>query len=143
MLIPETYVRDLPVRLGLYRRIGALATDGESEAMAAELVDRFGALPEEVDNLLQVMALKRGCRQAGVERVEAGPKGMVLQFRGNAFANPGGLVGWLGHAEGRDPAAAGPQAGDQRGRWRSADRIKTAREVLRSLNRIATQAKAA
>ena len=45
MLIPETYVRDLPVRLGLYRRIGALASDAETEAMAAELVDRFGPLP--------------------------------------------------------------------------------------------------
>ena len=44
VLIPETYVRDLPVRLGLYRRIGALTSDAESEAMAAELVDRFGPL---------------------------------------------------------------------------------------------------
>ena len=51
VLIPEAYVRDLPVRLGLYRRIGALASDAETEAMAAELVDRFGALPTEVDNL--------------------------------------------------------------------------------------------
>ena len=57
VLIPETYVRDLPVRLGLYRRIGALASDAETEAMAAELVDRFGSLPPELDNLLQVVAL--------------------------------------------------------------------------------------
>ena len=88
-------MRDLPVRLGLYRRIGALASDAETEAMAAELVDRFGPLPEEVENLLQVMALKRVCREAGVEKLEAGPKGMVLTFRGNAFRNPAGLVAWL------------------------------------------------
>ena len=74
MLIPEEYVRDLPVRLGLYRRIGALTSDAESEAMAAELVDRFGPLPEEVENLLQVVALKRACREAGVEKLEAGPE---------------------------------------------------------------------
>ena len=66
VLIPDNYVRDLPVRLGLYRRIGALASDAETEAMAAELVDRFGPLPPEVDNLLGVVALKRACREAGV-----------------------------------------------------------------------------
>ncbi|MEO8716471.1 MAG: transcription-repair coupling factor, partial [Acetobacteraceae bacterium] len=59
VLIPEAYVKDLPVRLGLYRRIGGLASDEETDAMAAELVDRFGALPEEVDNLLAVVSLKR------------------------------------------------------------------------------------
>jgi transcription-repair coupling factor (superfamily II helicase) len=95
VLIPEDYVSDLPVRLGLYRRIAALSSDAETEAMAAELVDRFGTLPEEVENLLQVVRLKRACQAAGVERLEAGPKGMVLSFRGNAFANPAGLVAWL------------------------------------------------
>ena len=75
MLIPEDYVRDLPVRLGLYRRIGALANEAEIEAMAAELADRFGTLPPEVENLLQVVAIKRalprgrggeaGCRAEG------------------------------------------------------------------------------
>ena len=106
MLIPEAYVRDLPVRLGLYRRIGGLTSDAETEAMAAELVDRFGKLPEEVENLLQVVTLKRLCREAGVEKLEAGPKGMVVGFRGNAFRNPAGLValasaraaGWSGCA---------------------------------------------
>ena len=142
VLIPEIYVRDLPVRLGLYRRIGTLASDGESEAMAAELVDRFGALPAEVDNLLQVMALKRACREAGVERLEAGPKGMVLQFRGNSFSNPAGLVAWLGTQKGavrlrpdHKLAIAREMAVDER--------IKTARETLRSLNRLVNQAKAA
>ncbi len=101
VLIPEDYVRDLPVRLGLYRRIGSLASDAESDAMAAELVDRFGTLPSEVENLLQVVALKRACREAGVEKLEAGPKGMVLQFRGNAFRNPAGLVAWLGSQGGK------------------------------------------
>ncbi|GCE79203.1 transcription-repair coupling factor [Komagataeibacter oboediens] len=95
VLIPDTYVTDLPVRLGLYRRIAALANDAEVEAMEAELVDRFGTLPDEVRNLLDVVTLKRMCREAGVERLEAGPKGMVIQFRGNTFANPAGLVAWI------------------------------------------------
>jgi transcription-repair coupling factor (superfamily II helicase) len=142
VLIPDTYVRDLPVRLGLYRRIGTLASDQESEAMAAELVDRFGPLPEEVDNLLQVVALKRECREAGVERLEAGPKGMVFQFRGNVFRNPGGLVAWLGaqkHAIRLRPdhKLAVTREMDVAGR------LKLARDVLGSLNRLAAQAQAA
>jgi transcription-repair coupling factor (superfamily II helicase) len=92
VLIPETYVADLSVRLGLYRRIAALADRRESEAFAAELIDRFGSLPAEVENLLQIIAIKRLCREAGVERVEAGPKGAVITLRGNRFANPAGLV---------------------------------------------------
>ncbi len=100
VLIAEEYVRDLPVRLGLYRRISNLATDAETEAMAAELVDRFGPVPAEVENLLDVMRIKRACRAAGVEKLEAGPKGIVFQFRGNAFVNPAGLVAWLGTQKG-------------------------------------------
>jgi transcription-repair coupling factor (superfamily II helicase) len=95
VLIPENYVSDLPVRLGLYRRIGALGNDAESEALAAELVDRFGPLPTEVENLLETVALKRACREAGVEKLDAGPKGMVISFRKNEFNNPGGLIAWI------------------------------------------------
>jgi transcription-repair coupling factor (superfamily II helicase) len=92
VLIPEGYVADLGVRLGLYRRIAQLADRRERDAFAAELIDRFGKLPPEVENLLQIIAIKRDCREAGVERVEAGPKGAVIALRGNRFANPAGLV---------------------------------------------------
>ena len=132
-------VRDLPVRLGLYRRIGALASDAETQAMAAELVDRFGPLPAEVDNLLQVVTLKRLCREAGVERVEAGPKGMVIGFRGNAFRNPAGLIAWLNTRKGTIRLRTGPQAlgGEGNGRRRAHE---PGRDVLANLNRIAAQA---
>ena len=75
VLIPETYVSDLPVRLGLYRRIGGLMSDAESEALAVELVDRFGKLPAEVENLLETVALKRACREAGVEKARCRAEG--------------------------------------------------------------------
>jgi transcription-repair coupling factor (superfamily II helicase) len=96
VLIPEDYVSDLPVRLGLYRRIGGLQNDAESEALATELVDRFGKMPEEVENLLETVALKRACREASVEKLDAGPKGMVISFRRNEFNNPGALIAWIG-----------------------------------------------
>jgi transcription-repair coupling factor (superfamily II helicase) len=95
VMLPEAYVRDLPVRLGLYRRIGGLQTEAEIEAMAAELADRFGKLPAEAETLLQVVLLKQLCRQAGVEKLDVGPKGIVLGFRGNRFADPAALVQWV------------------------------------------------
>jgi transcription-repair coupling factor (superfamily II helicase) len=142
VLIPEAYVRDLPVRLGLYRRIGGLASDAETEAMAAELVDRFGELPGEVDNLLQVVALKRACREAGVEKLEAGPKGMVLSFRGNAFRNPAGLVAWLSTKGGLVRLRPDHKLALVR-EMDVATRLKFARDILGSLTQIAGQAKAA
>jgi transcription-repair coupling factor (superfamily II helicase) len=95
VLIPESYVADLGVRLGLYRRVAMLLDRSEIDAFAAELVDRFGPLPAEVENLLEIIAIKRLCRDAGVEKVEAGPKGAVFTFRGNRFANPAGLSDFL------------------------------------------------
>ena len=146
VLIPETYVADLPVRLGLYRRIGALASDAETEAMAAELTDRFGPLPEEVENLLQVVTLKRACREAGVEKLDAGPKGMVIGFRGNAFANPAGLVSWLAGKGGKLGGQVRLRPDHKLAIVRDMDvatRLRGAREVLGSLTRIVGQAKAA
>ncbi len=142
VLIPETYVRDLPVRLGLYRRIGALASDAETDAMAAELVDRFGSLPEEVDNLLGVVALKRACREAGVEKLEAGPKGMVLSFRGNVFSNPAGLVRWLSSKGGLVRLRPDHKLAISRDMDVKA-RLKFARDTLGALDQIVRQAKAA
>ncbi|HEY3145557.1 MAG TPA: transcription-repair coupling factor, partial [Dongiaceae bacterium] len=95
VLIPETYAQDLNVRLGLYRRLADLATDQEIEAFAAELIDRFGPLPVEAENLLQVVALKQLCRSSGVERLEIGPKGAVIAFKDNRFARPEKLVDFI------------------------------------------------
>ena len=95
VLIPDTYVADLAVRLDLYRRIARLAAPADLESFAAEMIDRFGKLPAEAENLLKTVAVKQLCRRAGVDKVEAGPKGAVVAFRNNQFANPAGLVGWL------------------------------------------------
>ncbi|CAA7617421.1 Transcription-repair-coupling factor [Candidatus Terasakiella magnetica] len=100
VLIPEAYVADLSVRLALYRRIAALDTRAEIDALAAELIDRFGKLPVEVENLLQVVAIKALCKLAGIEKVDSGPKGAVVTLRGNVFANPVGLVQYISRAAG-------------------------------------------
>jgi transcription-repair coupling factor (superfamily II helicase) len=95
VLIPETYVADLQLRLGLYRRLSALETRAEIDSFAAELVDRFGELPAEVDHLLDVMEIKGLCRTAGIAKVDAGSKGAVVSFHRNAFANAQGLAQFL------------------------------------------------
>jgi len=95
VLIPESYVEDLGVRLGLYRRIAALVDSAEIESFAAELIDRFGPLPPEVQNLLDIIAIKRLCKQAGIDKIDAGPKGAVVSFRDNRFANPQKLVTYI------------------------------------------------
>ncbi len=92
VLIPEHYVPDLDVRLALYRRLADLQTPDEIDGFAEELIDRFGRYPDEVDHLLEIVAIKILCRRAGVEKVDAGPKGAKLTFRNNEFSNPSGLV---------------------------------------------------
>ncbi|MBF0093938.1 MAG: transcription-repair coupling factor [Alphaproteobacteria bacterium] len=100
VMIPEGYVKDLGVRLSLYRRIAGIGHREEIDELAVEMVDRFGALPKEVDNLLEIVELKILCRRAGVERLDAGPKGAVIGFRHNRFANPAGLVAFIGQQAG-------------------------------------------
>ncbi|RMH49489.1 MAG: transcription-repair coupling factor [Alphaproteobacteria bacterium] len=95
VLIPEDYVPDLDVRLGLYRRLSTLNSKVEIEGFAAELIDRFGPLPKEVNVLLLVVRIKAMCLRAGIARLDGGPKGAVIQFHGDRFANPAGLVAFI------------------------------------------------
>ncbi|MFZ1774229.1 MAG: TRCF domain-containing protein, partial [Rhizobiaceae bacterium] len=92
VMIPESYVPDLHLRLGLYRRLGDLANASDIDAFGAELIDRFGPLPEDVQHLLKIVYIKAMCRTANVEKLDAGPKGVVIQFRNRTFADPAGLV---------------------------------------------------
>ncbi len=94
-LIPSTYIEDLDLRMSLYRRLASLEEATDVEAFAAELIDRFGPLPDETEQLLKLIGIKQLCRQAGVAKVDAGPKGTVLAFHDNQFARPERLVGWI------------------------------------------------
>jgi transcription-repair coupling factor (superfamily II helicase) len=100
VLIPDTYVSDLQLRLGLYRRLSMLDKRSDIDAFAAELVDRFGELPQEVRHLLDVVEIKGLAKQAGVQQLDAGPKGAVIAFRKNQFANPEGLIAYMSKSKG-------------------------------------------
>ncbi|WP_300066436.1 transcription-repair coupling factor [uncultured Ruegeria sp.] len=95
VLIPEDYVPDLDVRLGLYRRLSSLSTKVELEGFAAELIDRFGSLPKEVNTLMLVVRIKAMCKRAGIAKLDGGPKGATIQFHNDKFASPQGLVEFI------------------------------------------------
>lgn len=95
VLIPDKYVADLPVRLGLYRRLASMSEQEEIDNIAIEMVDRFGPMPEEVKNLLYIITIKQLCKKAGVEKVEAGPKGAVVSFRKNQFGAVDKLIQYV------------------------------------------------
>ncbi|MCK0094512.1 transcription-repair coupling factor [Yoonia sp. F2084L] len=95
VLIPDDYVPDLDVRLGLYRRLSELTTKVELEGFAAELIDRFGKLPREVNTLMLVVRIKAMCKRAGIAKLDAGPKGATIQFHNDKFASPKGLVDFI------------------------------------------------
>ncbi len=100
IMISETYVRDLGVRLGLYKRIGSLETPEELLDMREELVDRFGPIPQEVENLLKTVEIKQLCRQSNIERIDAGAKGFVIGFHNNNFKSPDKLVDLIARSGG-------------------------------------------
>ena len=95
VMIPESYVPDLHLRMGLYRRLGELTDLSEIDGFGAEMIDRFGPLPKEVQHLLKIVYVKSLCRTANVEKLDAGPKGVVVQFRNKEFPNPAALVGYI------------------------------------------------
>jgi transcription-repair coupling factor (superfamily II helicase) len=95
VLIPEDYVSDLQVRLGLYRRLADFKEQEDLDAFGAELHDRFGKPPEEVQHLLEIVSIKLLCRTANVQSVDAGAKGATIALRNGVFPNPPKLVEWI------------------------------------------------
>jgi transcription-repair coupling factor (superfamily II helicase) len=96
VMIPEAYVADLQLRLGLYRRLADIADVSEIDGFGAEMIDRFGPLPNEVKHLLKIVYIKTLCRKANVEKLDAGPRGLVIAFRKKEFPNPTALIKFIG-----------------------------------------------
>jgi transcription-repair coupling factor (superfamily II helicase) len=136
-LIPDDYVADLSLRLSLYRRLSDLDQDSDIDAFAAELVDRFGKMPVEVEDLLKLVTIKALCRRANVEKLDAGPKGAVLSFRDNSFAHPDKLVAYL-HREGPSARVRPDMKVVFLDDWPAPDdRLKGTADILRKLVAIA------
>ena len=132
VLIPEDYIPDLDVRLGLYRRLSSLTTKVELEGFAAELIDRFGALPKEVNTLLLIVRIKAMCKKAGIARLDGGPKGVTIQFHNDKFAAPEGLVDFM-HAQNGAAKVRDNKIVILRDWPKESDRIKGAFAIARDL----------
>jgi transcription-repair coupling factor (superfamily II helicase) len=95
VLIPGEYISDIELRLGMYRRLAGAENNDELESLAAEMIDRFGKPPTEVSNLFEIMKVKQQCLQAGINKIDAGPKGIVVSFHNNTFKNPEALINFI------------------------------------------------
>ncbi len=101
VMIPEDYVPDLALRMALYRRVADLKDKAGIEALAAEMIDRFGPLPEAASNLLKIVEARNAARKAGIQKIEVGPKGALVTFVNDSFPNPLGLVEWINRLKGQ------------------------------------------
>ena len=100
ILIPEEYVPDLSLRMGLYRRVNDIEDKQGLEAFAAELIDRFGPLPEATENLITLMEIKQNALQARIAKLDVGPKGALVSFHQDSFPNVQGLLNYVSRLEG-------------------------------------------
>ncbi|WP_375402366.1 transcription-repair coupling factor [uncultured Sphingomonas sp.] len=95
ILIPDNYVPDLDLRMGLYRRLNELDETREVEAFAAEMIDRFGPLPDPTENLIRVIEIKMNAKRAAVSKIDVGPKGVLISFHDDKPPNPAGVMAYV------------------------------------------------
>ena len=138
VLIPETYVKDLGTRLTLYRRAADLSNDKEITDFSEEMLDRFGQLPTEVKNLLDVVKIKSLCRFTNIEKIEAGPKGSVLSLYKNTFPNPEGLISFISRNYGSAKVRTDHKIVIRRTWEDTEERVKGVMGILTELNELIT-----
>ena len=100
ILISEDYVPDLDLRMSLYRRINEIDEAERIEAFGAELIDRFGPLPDAAENLLTLMSIKLYARDAHIAKIDVGAKGALVSFWNDSFPNIPGLLGYVDRLKG-------------------------------------------
>ena len=100
IMIPESYVPDLAVRMALYRRLNDAADQDEIESLSAEMIDRFGPLPGPTANLITLIAIKRQAIEANVAKIDVGAKGTLVSFHEDSFPDPAGLIAYAERLKG-------------------------------------------
>ena len=101
ILIPDDYVPDLDLRMGLYRRLNDLDRQDEVEAFAAEMIDRFGPLPDATENLIRVIEIKLNAKRACISKMDVGAKGVVVSFHDNKPPNVDALIAYVARLNGQ------------------------------------------
>jgi transcription-repair coupling factor (superfamily II helicase) len=143
ILIPENYVPDLDLRMGLYRRLGELEDRQAIDAFAAELIDRFGTLPDETANLLKIVEVKLLCKQASIAKLDIGAKGAVVTFAPTGFPDLPGLLGYMERLKGAAKLRPDSKMAISRDWPTSEARLNGALQLSRGLARVAAAGEAA
>ena len=128
-LLPESYVADVPVRLGVYKQLAAAPDNAAIDDLTAELVDRFGPLPPPATNLLRVARLKLQARAIGIRRLDLGPQGGYALFEETNQVDPRAVIRLVQHPD-RDYRLEGPlklrisvETDDDAGRFEFAEKF--------------------
>ncbi|MEO5939209.1 MAG: transcription-repair coupling factor [Sphingomonas sp.] len=100
IMIPEEYVPDLDLRMGLYRRLNDIDEQDGIEAFAAEMIDRFGPLPEATANLIKIIEIKLHAKRACVAKIDVGPRGALVAFHDDKPPNIDGLLAYVARLQG-------------------------------------------
>ncbi len=100
IMIPEEYVPDLAVRMALYRRLNDARDKAEIEGMAAEMIDRFGPLPQATSNLIRLIEIKHQAILANVAKIDVGARGTLVSFHKDQFPDPLGLIAYVERLQG-------------------------------------------
>ncbi len=95
IMIPEDYVPDLAVRMALYRRLNDATDKAEIEAMAAEMIDRFGPLPDATANLVRLIEIKHQAIAANIAKIDVGARGTLVAFHNDDFPDGPGLIAYV------------------------------------------------
>nr|MBA3526545.1 transcription-repair coupling factor [Sphingomonas sp.] len=143
ILIPEQYVPDLDLRMGLYRRLGDLEDKRAIDEYAAELIDRFGPLPLETSNLLKIVETKLNCKKAMVAKLDIGPKGAVVTFAESGFPDLQGLLGYIERLKGSAKLRPDSKLAVSRNWPRPEDGLNGALQLSLGLARVASAAERA
>ena len=100
IMIPEDYVPDLAVRMALYRRLNDARDKAEIESLAAEMIDRFGELPQPTKNLVRLIEIKQQAIDACIAKIDVGARGTLVTFHEDNFPEPAGLIDYVARLEG-------------------------------------------
>ena len=92
LLIPENYIEDLALRMSFYKKIANIKTDEDQDSLLEEMTDRFGSVPEEIHNLIEVAKLKYLCQKVNIQKLEINDASILVEFRHNKFSNPEKLM---------------------------------------------------
>ena len=95
ILIPDDYISDLTIRMEIYKRLSSIILEEEIDEIAAELIDRFGSLPQEVETLIDTIGLKNLCKKTNIEKIDCGNNGFLISFKNNTFSNPAELIKYI------------------------------------------------